>query len=158
MRFLLFFIILFFINCENKKPSALENNELLEEYRTKEDTVKFGPKVPSYRNPINLSFLTERSYKDAQKAFGVPFSEAHFVLNKEPLKGIRKFLVKNFTKNELTMPITLKEVKWDNKEDDYILVYYQIKDSLWQPIQGIKYGKDTPLNETDFENISPKEE
>lgn len=156
--FLIIFIILLFASCENNKSQNSGNSQIFKESVVKYDTIRLRPESPEIINLINSSDLNRFTYEHAIMICGKPFGEWHFVLNEKPLTSLRKFLVRNFTKAELNLPITIKEAKWDNGKDDYIVVFYQVKDSLWHPIQATQFRKTMPLDDSNFENIIPKEE
>jgi|GEM_PF-5204881 len=151
------FILLFITACESKQ-SYKNQSKLLEVYKSKNDTIKLGPKAPIKKNPVNMFFLRDANYEKAKKVCGNPKTETHFVLNEKPIVGIRKMVIKAFTKRELSLPITIKEIQWDNGDKNYIMVYYKVIDENWEPFYAFSYRKTMEYTDEDFENISPKEE
>ncbi|MFP2996452.1 hypothetical protein ABN763_11100 [Spongiivirga sp. MCCC 1A20706] len=99
--------------------------------------------IPEHRNGfLEIEFLKEAPFYEAERINNL------YLFNKEYLLyEIRPFfryriLLKVYDSSDFDKPIPMKEVTWERSKNYNVTVFYQKKDTTWQPVLVDVVGKD----------------
>jgi len=103
-----------------------------------------------YKSVISLGkriFLNIKKTKEATfdhiRERHTPLEEQTFLLKESHYAGLRSFLPHYFNKQQLKLPIPIKEATWETGDSTLITIWFQQKQNLWQPIEHYEWRKGT---------------